>query len=62
MENWNSAFAELPEGTKWFRLLCADDSMSSECIEKMMGVALSHSDIGVVGCKVDNNGELDEVA
>ena len=39
VENWNSSFEHLPEGTEWFRLLCADDTMAPDAIEKMMQVA-----------------------
>ena len=57
VENWNSSFEHLPEGTEWFRLLCADDTMAPDAIEKMMQVARQDEQIGLVACKVNYGGE-----
>lgn len=57
--NWNSTFPALPAETKWYRLLCADDLMMPEAIEKMIAVGESDPDIGYVGCIHDINGKID---
>lgn len=59
MPNWNSAIAAVPEQAKWFRLLCADDTMAADSVEKMVAVGESDADIGVVGCIHDINGKID---
>lgn len=46
--NWNEAVAQGGKGTAYFRILCADDEMPPESIEKMVSLAESHPDINVV--------------
>jgi len=59
IDNWNSSFGALPDGTEWFRVLCADDTMTPDSVEKMMSVALSEPGVGVVACKVNYGGLLE---
>ena len=48
-ENWNHALRSLPKSTDWFRLLCADDTMTPDAVEKMVTLGESDRRIGVVG-------------
>jgi glycosyltransferase involved in cell wall biosynthesis len=47
--NWNTAVRLAPAEAKYFRILCADDSMRETCIERMVEVAETDPDILVVG-------------
>jgi len=58
MENWNSAITAIPDGTDWFRMLCADDTMHPDAIEKTVALGESDPKIGLVGCKRDINGAI----
>ena len=56
--NWNKAIAELPEDAVWFRILCADDTMAPDYIEKAVGLGETDHTIGLVTCKIDMGFEI----
>jgi glycosyltransferase involved in cell wall biosynthesis len=47
-ENWNKAFSYLPENAVYAKLLCADDLMHPDCIQRFVALAEMDSDIQVV--------------
>lgn len=51
-QNWNAAMRLAPTEAKYLRLLCADDTMSPTCIERMVEVAETDPEILVVGVGV----------
>lgn len=57
--NWNSGIANLPEETVWFRILCADDTIQPENVEKMVRTGEQDPLVGAVGCTHDCNGEIE---
>lgn len=59
MANWNSTIEHIDPSAKWFRLLCADDLMMPNAVTEMVAIGESDSEIGVVGCIHDNNGEIE---
>lgn len=56
--NWNTAVDALPDDAKWFRILCADDTMTPDYIEKCASLGNSDPSIGIVACKVDLQSEV----
>jgi glycosyltransferase involved in cell wall biosynthesis len=52
-DNWNKAMSLAAEEAEYLRLLCADDLMSPEFIERAVAVAQSDKDIVVVASKID---------
>jgi glycosyltransferase involved in cell wall biosynthesis len=58
MENWNSAIEAIPPDATWFRMLCADDTIHPDAIEKTVALGESDPEIGFVGCKRDINGAI----
>jgi glycosyltransferase involved in cell wall biosynthesis len=48
--NWDKAVRLIPDNTAYFLLLCADDLIAPSAIEKLVTVAQSDLQIGVVGC------------
>jgi glycosyltransferase involved in cell wall biosynthesis len=50
MENWNLAISKVPSDAKYLRLLCADDTHYPTSTEKMVELAETDPEIGVVGC------------
>lgn len=49
-DNWNTAFGHVPDEAVYVRLLCDDDTISPDSIAKMVALAESDPDIGIVGC------------
>ncbi len=49
-ENWNRAFAAVPVEASYVKVLCADDLMRSDCIERFVELAESDEGIEVVLC------------
>jgi glycosyltransferase involved in cell wall biosynthesis len=47
-ENWNAAMALAPPEAAYVKWLCADDLMAPDCIEKMVRLAESDSEIDLV--------------
>jgi len=58
MENWNSAIKAIPPDAAWFRMLCADDTIHPDAIEKTVALGERDPEIGFVGCKRDINGAI----
>ena len=58
IENWNKAVDELPEDADWFRILCADDTMTNNFVEKCVELGSSDKSIGIVACKIDMGFEI----
>jgi glycosyltransferase involved in cell wall biosynthesis len=54
-ENWNAALALLPGEAKYFRVLCADDTIAPQFVSRTVGVAERHPNVGVVGCLFHRN-------
>jgi glycosyltransferase involved in cell wall biosynthesis len=48
--NWNTAIARVPQDAKYFRVLCADDTMEPSFIARMVDVAERNPSVIVVGC------------
>ncbi len=59
--NWNSAIEAIPQGADWFRILCADDTMHPDAIERMVMLGETDPQIGAVGCAHDINGEVQDL-
>jgi glycosyltransferase involved in cell wall biosynthesis len=51
VENWNSVLRLIPREARYFRILPADDLMTSTCIEKMVGVGDRWPEVGIIGCQ-----------
>ncbi len=49
-ENWERSLALVPEEAAYFRLLCADDKMIGNAIERMAEIGLANPNVGVIGC------------
>ncbi len=49
-DNWNQAVAMTPPDARYFRILCADDTLRADAIDRLVEVAERDSAIGVVGC------------
>ena len=49
-DNWEVAVRLTPEEATYFLVLCADDLIAPDAIEKLVGVAELDPGIGVVGC------------
>lgn len=49
-ENWNTAFSHVPDAATYVRLLCDDDTIYPDGIEKMVALAEQDPEIGIVGC------------
>ncbi|MDQ7988865.1 MAG: glycosyltransferase [Candidatus Dactylopiibacterium sp.] len=47
-DNWNAAFSGLPEQAVYAKLLCADDLIRSDCIERFVALAESDPAISLV--------------
>ena len=58
IDNWNKAVEELPQDADWFRILCADDTMMPDFIEKSVKLGTRDDSIGIVACKVDMGIEI----
>jgi len=50
MKNWNLAIEKVPSDAKYVRLLCADDTYYPDSTEKMVQLAETDPEIGLVGC------------
>jgi glycosyltransferase involved in cell wall biosynthesis len=50
-ENWNRALQLARKDAAYFRILCADDTMPPDGIEKMVALAESDPSIGLVACQ-----------
>jgi glycosyltransferase involved in cell wall biosynthesis len=60
MPNWNRAIELIPADAKYFRLLCADDTITPDAIEKMVALAETDDEIGIVGSyQTRTGGHLD---
>lgn len=55
-DNWNAAVALAPANAKYIRVLCADDLMAPDAVEKMVAAAERHPTISLVGCRQHTNG------
>ncbi len=51
IDNFNAALKLVPKEAKYFRLLCADDTMVPQAIARAVEVAERDPDIGIVGCQ-----------
>ncbi|MEM6898688.1 MAG: glycosyltransferase family A protein [Pseudomonadota bacterium] len=58
--NWNRAFELVPENARYIRLLCDDDTIVPTSIEKMVALAESDREIGVVGCLQNCIGDVSD--
>ncbi len=54
-ENWNTCVNLTPKDAKYFRLLCADDLMTPDFIEKTVAIAETDDEITTVCTKVTKN-------
>ncbi len=53
--NWNAAFGHTPKDAKYIRLLCADDTMTPDFIEKTVAVAEKDDSISAVCTRITKN-------
>ncbi len=49
-DNWNQAVAMTPPDARYFRILCADDTLRADAIDRLVEVAERDPAVGVVGC------------
>jgi glycosyltransferase involved in cell wall biosynthesis len=56
-QNFNSALRLAPQEAKYLRLLCADDRMSADCVERMVDVAEADPEILLVGVGTTTDGK-----
>ncbi|WP_181705071.1 glycosyltransferase family 2 protein [Chthonobacter rhizosphaerae] len=49
VSNWNKAMGLVPEEARYAKLLCADDWMEDDAIEKLVAVAIADPEIDYVG-------------
>jgi glycosyltransferase involved in cell wall biosynthesis len=49
-DNWETAIRSSPQQATYFLLLCADDLITPDAIEKMVALAERDPSVGVVGC------------
>jgi glycosyltransferase involved in cell wall biosynthesis len=49
IQNWNNSLRQISPDSKYCKVVHADDWLFPECIEKMVDVAESHPDVGIVG-------------
>lgn len=54
--NWNSAIDAIPQTASWFRILCADDTIHPDAVERMVRLGETDPFIGAIGCMHDING------
>lgn len=47
--NFNLAFRRISAGSKYAKMLLADDLLFPECLERMVGIAEEHASVGIVG-------------
>lgn len=50
IDNFNAAFRLVPPDARYFRILCADDTMPPDAIAKQVAVAERDPTINIVGC------------
>ncbi len=55
IENHNIAFAQLSPESKYCKVVCADDWIYPECLERMVDVAERHPSVGIVCCHAITN-------
>jgi GT2 family glycosyltransferase len=55
-QNWDAAVRMTPTNAEYFRILCADDLMAANAIEKTVAVAALDPQIGSVGCLIGMGG------
>lgn len=49
-QNWERAVKlALPEA-QWIRLLCADDKITPDCIEKTVAIGIANPNVSIIGC------------
>jgi glycosyltransferase involved in cell wall biosynthesis len=49
LQSWNRAVRQLPAEADYCKVLCADDLLYPDCLEKMIGVVQRHPSVGLVG-------------
>ncbi len=54
--NWEKAIRLQPEGSQYFFVLCADDLMTDDAIERLVTLAVTDNDIGLVGSLLGEGG------
>jgi glycosyltransferase involved in cell wall biosynthesis len=50
IENHNGAFALVPRDSRFCKVVSADDWIMPDCIGKMVNLAETHPNVGIVGC------------
>lgn len=58
--NWNAAIDQTPAEAGYFRVLCADDLMGPTAVEKMVAVAERDPAVGIVGCAIEREGQIED--
>lgn len=56
-ENWNAALKLIPPGARYFTILCADDVLMPDAMAKMIALAESDREIGIVSAAAFRNQE-----
>jgi glycosyltransferase involved in cell wall biosynthesis len=49
MQNWNEALRKVSKGSRYCKVVHADDWIFPQCIEQLVNVAERHSSVGIVG-------------
>lgn len=60
-ENWNRAMGLAPAHAQYLRILCHDDLLAPQAIERCVSAAQQDAAIGVVGCSHVVLGEIDDL-
>jgi glycosyltransferase involved in cell wall biosynthesis len=61
MPNWNRAIDLAPKGSRWVRVLCADDRIRPDTIARVVALGESDPAIGLVGCGHTRNEAVEDM-
>ena len=56
--NWNACLDMVPGDAKYFRLLCADDTITPDSMSKMVALAETDDEITLVTCQHEHDGVI----
>ena len=57
-ENHNIAFRLVPKGSKYCKVVSADDWITTKCIQKLVELAETHPNVGIVGSYQQSGSEI----
>jgi glycosyltransferase involved in cell wall biosynthesis len=59
IENWNHALSQISPESAYCKVVHADDAMTRDCLERMVGVARKHPSVAIVSAYRLNGDEVD---